>query len=121
MASSTTFESPAFSLERNCPASRSTMDSTSADRCRRKLRPSFVEENSCCSREDSASYRSFNSLLSGDCVGMLAFLISPGIMPPESESLRELRCTEWHDPSRKSDRYEASQLYPSSPCCERSS
>ena len=51
------------------------MDSTSADRWSRKLKPSFVAENCCCNLEDSVSYSSLNSLPSGDCVGMPAFLV----------------------------------------------
>src|SRR5579864_1580141 len=91
----------------NCAQRRRAMESTSADLSRKYFRPSFEVEKSRWSRADSASYCSRNSLLSGDCVGMPAFLLS----------YQESRPLEWHDPGRKTSSYmEVSQSYPSSPC-----
>src|SRR5579863_3509597 len=91
--------------------SRRATESTSTDLSCKYFRPSFAVEKSCCSRADSASYRSRNSLVSGDCVGMPALLVFH----------QESRPLEWHDPARKTSSYmEVSQSYPSSPCSERS-
>src|SRR5258706_15122822 len=78
-----------FSEARNCSARRSALDSTRADRERKKLDPSLVSAKSRCSREDSASYISFSSLLNGDCVGMPALVISPGIASARFAMSRE--------------------------------